>query len=204
MLPDRENSLCAIIGQLINPAIREIQDFISYYKTFKFCRALYNMNYNQIYYYLNKLKQKGRIISLLCENGYKRRYTIKTIAKKHKQRLDSCIMHIDKRNNAIHFYRIGTREIKIDCNRSNNQKMIINGDTILVIYDRRLSRYYIVVNNIFLGVIRRGEESIPRLPGSTYRYGTEYSRCIRLFKQMDNHHILCLVGHRRATGSRLA
>lgn len=206
MAPEKETSLYAIIEQLINPAISEIQDFTHYYRTRKPCRSLYGLDYYNIYYYICKLRSKKKIISLMCESGYKRRYGINFGIKRHKKRLDTCAKYAGRKNDAIYVYRVGTEEIEVDFNSDNRDQQIETkrGNVFLALYDEELSRYFLVVNGTLLGVLRRTDKESPRLPGPTYGYGTEYSRCFNLFRQKVPHYMLRLVGHRRATGSRLA
>lgn len=204
MPPSKETALYNVIGQLINPALREIQDFSREKRTRKTCRDLYGMSYQSIYYFLNKLNRRGKILPLICESGYKKRYCIDTDVKRHKRRLRSCIGFLKTKNHK-YIYRIGTKDFALDFEVELHQSEFRDENTLIALYDKELLRYYVVQNSVFLAVIRWEDKTNPRLPGSTYGYGTEYSRCLTLFKKQKlSHRTLSLVGHRTVTGRRLA
>lgn len=205
MVPEKEASLYAIIVQLINPAISEIRDFIRYYETRKYCRSLYGFDYYGIYYYMRKLLNQEKILAFWCESGYRRRYGINFGIKRLKKRLDSCVKYARQKTDLVHVYRVGTEEIEVSFEGNDKDQQITTkkGNSFLVLYDEELSRHYLVLNNILVGVLRRTRKEAPYLPGSTYGYGTEYSRCFDLFRQKEPRHLLCLIGHRKAIGRRL-
>jgi len=200
MLPDKEIALCNIIGQLITPALREIQDFAYEYRVRKICRDFYGMSYQNIYYYLQKLCSKRKISTLTCESGYTRRYCAEIDVKSHKRRLNCCIKFVGRENDK-YIYRLGIEDLALNVEGRIHQEESRNGNTFIAFYDSELSRYYVIRNSVFVGVIRRESRTTPLLPGSTYGYGTEYSRCLDLFKKHSlSHRILSLVGHRTVTG----
>jgi len=199
---DKEASVYRIITLLINPAISEMRDFLKHHRTMKVCRILYGSDYYNLYYYISKLCRKARIVRLRCESGYRNRYSISVHAKKYKKRLDSCCQHVRQEQKAVNVYKIGIEEFQINIHANIHQTAVERGNTFLALCDSELWRYYIVLNNCFLGVVRREDEKNPRLPGFTYGLGTEYSRCFHRFRKLNPHGILTLVGHRKATGGR--
>jgi len=203
MFPGKEIDLYNIISQLITPALREIQDFVHEYRAKRTCRDFYGMSYHNIYYYLRKLCRKRKILPLVCDSGYKKRYCINTDVKSRKRRLHSCVKFMEGENGK-YIYGIGIEDLVLDFGVKVDQIESRNGTMFITLCDRELSRHYIVRDSVFLGVIRWEDKVNPRLPGSTYGYGTEYSRCLSLFKKHGlSHRILSLIGHRTVTGRTL-
>lgn len=197
---DRKKNLCEIVKRLMQPAIPEIEAYIRLYKYHRVCRSLKNSSYSHLYYYLNRLCMEGEVLGLFCSSGYRKRYCLDLKVKRSKKRLHPLIKFHSILSSQIFIYGLGRKKLKLNFATIRKKKKLELRNHTFVTFDSDLLRYYIVTNMLLIGVIGESDKKCPRLPGSTYGWGTEYERCQDLIKnENDIMTELGIQGERRAT-----
>ena len=167
------------------PSIREIIDYsiINFYKNH--ARLVKSMNYHNVYYYTEKLCDLKTIIKLRCNSGFIRRFSINNNIYDYKKNLIPTLKYLGNDKN-LHTYQLGNNILNINFNKDINKIKNKQDSTFITLNDNKYNKYYIIFNNILVGVINKYDVKNPKLPGLIYGdYISEYSRCIKLLQNKN-------------------